>query len=138
MDNQRLFLFVALSFVLLLLWQAWIKDYGPEPQATAPPATTQTATPADTGADLPAAPAEPVQPELAVPEEIALQTAQQVVEGFAAGHGGGEGHLASGVYVVQEGLDDLTARHLPAADLSGRFERSRLPELRHGPIMAHT
>jgi YidC/Oxa1 family membrane protein insertase len=79
MDNQRLFLFVALSFVLLLLWQAWIKDYGPEPQATAPPATTQTATPADTGADLPAAPAEPVQPELAVPEEIALQTAQQVV-----------------------------------------------------------
>ena len=29
MDNQRLFLFVALSFVVLLLWQAWMEDYGP-------------------------------------------------------------------------------------------------------------
>ena len=78
MDNQRLFLFVALSFVLLLLWQAWIEDYGPAPQ-TAPPAATADTAPAATGADLPAAPAEPMQRETAVPEEIALQTAQQVV-----------------------------------------------------------
>ncbi len=28
MDNQRMFLFIALSFVLLLLWQAWMEDYG--------------------------------------------------------------------------------------------------------------
>ncbi len=27
MDNQRLFLFVALSFVVLLLWQSWVEDY---------------------------------------------------------------------------------------------------------------
>lgn len=33
MDNQRLFLFIALSFVLLLIWQAWMKDYGPQPPA---------------------------------------------------------------------------------------------------------
>ena len=79
MDNQRLFLLVALSFVLLLLWQAWMEDYGPEPQATAPAATTQTATPADTGADLPSAPDEPRQRAAAVPEEITLQAAQQVV-----------------------------------------------------------
>ncbi|UCC55867.1 MAG: membrane protein insertase YidC [Gammaproteobacteria bacterium] len=78
MDNQRLFLFVALSFVLLLLWQAWMEDYGPAPQL-APPAATADATPATTGADLPAAPAEPVQHDDAVPEEITLQAAQQVV-----------------------------------------------------------
>jgi YidC/Oxa1 family membrane protein insertase len=32
MDNQRLFLFVALSFVVLLLWQSWMEDYGPASQ----------------------------------------------------------------------------------------------------------
>lgn len=37
MDNQRMFLFIALSFVLLLLWQAWMEDYGDvaKPQAAA-------------------------------------------------------------------------------------------------------
>ncbi|MEO5574355.1 MAG: membrane protein insertase YidC [Gammaproteobacteria bacterium] len=28
MDNKRLFLFVALAFVVLLIWQAWQADYG--------------------------------------------------------------------------------------------------------------
>ncbi|MFV1972246.1 MAG: membrane protein insertase YidC [Thiohalobacterales bacterium] len=79
MDNQRLFLFVALSFVLLLLWQAWVKDYGPAPQATPPAVTTDSASPAATGADLPAAPAEPLPHAAAVPEEITLPAAQQVV-----------------------------------------------------------
>jgi YidC/Oxa1 family membrane protein insertase len=36
MDNQRMFLFVALSFVILLLWQSWMKDYGPAPQLETP------------------------------------------------------------------------------------------------------
>ncbi len=79
MDNQRLFLFVALSFVLLLLWQAWVEDYGPAPQATPPAVTTDSASPAATGADLPAAPAEPQPQAAAVPEEITLPAAQQVV-----------------------------------------------------------
>jgi len=79
MDNQRLFLFVALSFVLLLLWQAWMKDYGPAPQATPPAVTTESTSPAAAGADLPAAPAEALPPAAAVPEEITLQGAQQVV-----------------------------------------------------------
>ncbi len=35
MDNLRLILFFALAFILLLLWQAWEKDYGPQPAATA-------------------------------------------------------------------------------------------------------
>jgi YidC/Oxa1 family membrane protein insertase len=32
MDNFRLLLFFALAFVLLLLYQAWMKDYGTPPQ----------------------------------------------------------------------------------------------------------
>ncbi len=80
MDNQRMLLFVALSFVVLLLWQAWMEDYGTQPQTEAPAATTQTTTPADTGADLPAAaPAQPAPGAVAVPEEIMLQSAEQVV-----------------------------------------------------------
>jgi YidC/Oxa1 family membrane protein insertase len=78
MDNQRLFLFVALSFVLLLLWQAWMEDYGPAPEPE-PPAATADATPAATGEDLPAAPAEPAVQDTSVPEEITLQTTRQVL-----------------------------------------------------------
>ena len=56
MDNQRLILFIALSFVVLLLWEAWQRDYGPkapppdagpgqEQQVAAPPADLPTAAP---------------------------------------------------------------------------------------------
>ncbi len=38
MDNTRLVLVFALSFVFLLLWQAWQRDYGPAAQV----ATVQT------------------------------------------------------------------------------------------------
>ncbi len=31
MDNTRLFLFAALAFVAMLLWQQWQADYGPKP-----------------------------------------------------------------------------------------------------------
>ena len=31
MDNSRLFLFAALVFVGMLLWQQWQTDYGPQP-----------------------------------------------------------------------------------------------------------
>ncbi len=56
MDNQRLFLFIALSLVLLLIWQAWQRDYGtappppPAPGKAAAPETTAPAVP-----DLPTA-----------------------------------------------------------------------------------
>jgi YidC/Oxa1 family membrane protein insertase len=43
MDNQRLFLFVALSFVVLLIWQAWMEDYGPAPQEGPAPVATDVA-----------------------------------------------------------------------------------------------
>ena len=32
MDTQRILLFFALSLVLLLIWQAWIEDYGAKPE----------------------------------------------------------------------------------------------------------
>ncbi|NOX09347.1 MAG: membrane protein insertase YidC [Gammaproteobacteria bacterium] len=32
MENQRLILFIALSFVSLMLWDAWQKDYAPPPE----------------------------------------------------------------------------------------------------------
>ncbi len=35
MDNLRLILFFALAFILMMLWQAWEKDYGAKPQAVA-------------------------------------------------------------------------------------------------------
>lgn len=49
MDLQRLLLFVALSFVLLLLWEAWQEDYGRGPQPA--PTTSTEAQPAAPTAD---------------------------------------------------------------------------------------
>ena len=79
MDNQRLFLFVALSFVVLLIWQAWMEDYGPAPQEVATPAATETAAMPDTGADLPVAPVEKTVTDSSIPEEITLKTAEEIV-----------------------------------------------------------
>ena len=43
MDNSRLFLFAALVFVGMLMWQQWQADYGPQPQPqVAQPATDAT------------------------------------------------------------------------------------------------
>lgn len=43
MDNQRLFLYLALGFISMLLYQAWLIDYSPRPAATTPTATQQSA-----------------------------------------------------------------------------------------------
>lgn len=56
-------LFLALAFVLFLMWQQWQEDYGPKPVApaaeTAAPASQQAPAQAtDTPADAPAAPAQ--------------------------------------------------------------------------------
>lgn len=52
-----MFLFVALSFVVLLLWQAWMKDYGPAPRVESTALTTEStpAAPGEPRADLPGA-----------------------------------------------------------------------------------
>ncbi|MFA7095780.1 MAG: membrane protein insertase YidC, partial [Gammaproteobacteria bacterium] len=74
MDNQRLFLFIALCFVGLLLWQAWQRDYGLQPVAQAP--QEQVVPPSDTAApadDLPAAPVSaPGQPAASPAPDRAL------------------------------------------------------------------
>ena len=54
MDNQRLFLFVALSFVVMLIWQAWLQDYGPKHvPAVTQQAQTTAAPGSGTAADVP-------------------------------------------------------------------------------------
>jgi YidC/Oxa1 family membrane protein insertase len=84
MDNQRLFLFVALSFVVLLLWQSWMEDYGPASQVetavveNAQSPATATALPADSAdtADIPGAPADMATMERALPDTDVLKKGQ--------------------------------------------------------------
>jgi len=76
MDNPRTLLAIALSFLVLLIWQAWMKDYGSQPQPPQPQTVEQsaeTATPAfaETGEDLPVAPDD--TPPDAYKEEVAIQ-----------------------------------------------------------------
>jgi YidC/Oxa1 family membrane protein insertase len=64
MDNPRVLLAIALSFLVLLIWQAWMEDYGPRQkpeqrpaatdQAQTAPEASQDALPPDEG--LPTAP----------------------------------------------------------------------------------
>ncbi|MEM7294420.1 MAG: membrane protein insertase YidC, partial [Pseudomonadota bacterium] len=65
MDNQRLFLFAAMGFIMLLLWQQWQLDYGPRP----PQSESVTAAPQDGGAETGSV----AEPALDVPE-AATQT----------------------------------------------------------------
>ncbi len=70
MDNQRLFLFIALSMILFLLWQAWEQEHRPVP--------------APVTATAPAAPGEvPAAPTAAAPEAKAPTPVKQ--EGLERG-----------------------------------------------------
>jgi len=61
MDTQRLVLFVALSLTILFMWQAWQKDYGPQPvpasvstaMSETAPATTEGVPTGDLPRDVP-------------------------------------------------------------------------------------
>jgi len=56
MENQRLFLWLALGFVAFLTWQAWVKDYQ-QPPVSAPVQGPETSLPsAPSDADLPGMP----------------------------------------------------------------------------------
>lgn len=56
MDNTRLILFVALSIIVLLIWQAWERENTPP---TPPPSATRSAAaPAPEAADVPSLPSE--------------------------------------------------------------------------------
>jgi YidC/Oxa1 family membrane protein insertase len=81
MEQHRLILVIALSFLALLLWEAWQRDYGPREAAPALP-TTVTSQRADERSpaaqqSLPAIPktvAEPTQPAGGPGQHIAVTT----------------------------------------------------------------
>jgi YidC/Oxa1 family membrane protein insertase len=77
MDNVRIMLFAALAFVLLLIWQAWERDYGTA-ATTAAPAMATTEAPAS--APQPAA--TPTTPE-AAPEVPTATAAPHKTTGTA-------------------------------------------------------
>jgi YidC/Oxa1 family membrane protein insertase len=81
MDNQRMFLFVALSFVALLLWQAWMEDYGPLPQQDGSEPVSQQAAPALPGTthDLPSGTVDSTAVASALPDSELLQSDRQLV-----------------------------------------------------------
>ena len=58
MDTRRLILFFIFGFSMLMLWEAWQKDYGPKPPAPVP----QSQVPASAPASAPAAAAKPGAP----------------------------------------------------------------------------
>ncbi len=88
MDNPRVLLAIALSFLVLLIWQSWMQDYGPKEPAPAPLATETDTTgvppaTAVTGEDLPSAetdqalqPAEPASAELPAGQQVEVITDQ--------------------------------------------------------------
>ena len=87
MDNQRLLLFIGLSFVMLLLWQAWMEDYGPPPQAEVPVAMSDQAADMPAGTplnastdttDLPSVSGELASMDKAMPETALLKNAQYI------------------------------------------------------------
>ncbi len=53
MDFQRLILLVALTFTLMLMWEAWQKDYGPQPVITEQAASSAQPSNVLTNQDLP-------------------------------------------------------------------------------------
>jgi YidC/Oxa1 family membrane protein insertase len=79
MENMRLILFVALAFVLFLIYQAWMEDYGTPPPgqvaseaaapATAPSASGGAERPAD-APDAPAVDAPTVSPGSSAPGSV--------------------------------------------------------------------
>ncbi len=88
MENQKLLLYVALSFVLLLLWQDWQQDYGPKSNASVDqvvqPANGAAQQPpsaptigASAGGDVPR-PNVTQQPTPVVPNQPQLQSALRV------------------------------------------------------------
>ena len=81
MENKQLLLFIALSVVILLLWQAWQGDFAKKPQTATPTTSKAPAT-----ADVPAPPAQtapaptqtPAATASAVPAEKGLAHGERI------------------------------------------------------------
>ena len=73
MENQRAILYLSFFFILFLVWQAWQKDYGPQPVVKQMPATQQGQQAANIG-DIPeAAKTQSQSSALPVAEEVVTQ-----------------------------------------------------------------
>ena len=71
MDNPRVLLAIALSFLVLLIWQAWMQDYGPQPQTVEQTVAGTDPEAAGAAEDLPDAPQD--QPPASDPDQVAVQ-----------------------------------------------------------------
>lgn len=83
MDTQRILLFFALSLVLLLIWQAWVEDYGTPPEQAAQqtmqqdapqPPSDVPASPEMSGAEAPPAVPPPTPDALARSARVSVVT----------------------------------------------------------------
>ena len=79
MDNIRLFLFMGLALVLLLLYQAWMQDYGPAPKVAQDGSATTVTAPVD--GSVPSA--MPAGPDGALPGTVPGQDAPRAERGEA-------------------------------------------------------
>ncbi len=80
MDNPRILLAIALSFLVLLIWQAWMQDYGPKPvpqQVSTRDTAPDAGTPGIPPEDLPAAPDDQL-PEPGEPANVKLPAGQRI------------------------------------------------------------
>lgn len=79
METKKIILYMALAFVLLLIWQAWQKDYGAKPAATlSQPAAEMPAAPVDRPADTPSAPATASGAAPAPAAEVLVKDGQRI------------------------------------------------------------
>ncbi len=72
MDNQRLFLFIALSMILFLLWQAWEQEHRPAPA----PVTATAPVPAAPG-EVPAPPTAAADAKAPAPMPVKTETLER-------------------------------------------------------------
>jgi YidC/Oxa1 family membrane protein insertase len=117
MEQQRLLLFVALLFIGFLIWEAWQKDYGPQPQ---PSPTTQTEQP--TSDQTTGAPA---------PEQSGSATDQIPVPGGGeAPSGGTPSTKAPGIALdsAQRIVVDTDVIHAEIDTLGGDLRKVQLPK----------
>ncbi len=80
MDNPRILLAIALSFLVLLIWQAWMQDYGPKPvpqQVSTQDAAPGISAPESSPEDLPAAP-DDQSPQIGAVENAKLPAGQRI------------------------------------------------------------
>jgi YidC/Oxa1 family membrane protein insertase len=98
MDNQRLLIWAFFALMAFWSYEAWMRDYGPQPPVVSQPATDEAAGPAaapdalpdlaDTRVDAPVMPAEDAAPEAAAPRGAVVRVTTDVFDIAISTHGG--------------------------------------------------